>query len=164
MKKLVFIVMWLIIFVCPLGCIHQEKEVIQNKDVSQNKDEKNEMIDISQFSKTMAFAEMSNIYFSPEEYIGRSIKVKGEFGFFQASDNTSKPIPDQYRFLVILADEMGCCGVAMEFIPKEEYKFPEDFPPKEDFITITGMITKDKNEYGQEDVRIVNATIMKGEE
>lgn len=189
MKKIAFLVISLIVFVCPIGCSHQDKkkevdskitedsselecsdnikenaptvdENVNNAmEQEQSNVEKSEIIDLTNFSKTMAFAEMTNIYATPKDYIGKTVKVKGVFGYFQAYDKHSQPVPDKYHFMVVIADEMGCCGVAMEFLPGEECVFPDDFPNEEEEIIVSGIIKKEKNEYGQEDVRLTEAII-----
>ena len=190
MKKIIFLGIFLIIFIVPIGCSHQDKQkevnigitensskVEKTDDIKENiitvEEENNikteeqkqsnvtesENIDLTEFSKTMAFAEISNIFMTPKEYIGKTVKVRGTFGYFQAYDEHSQPIPDKYHFMVVIADEMGCCGVAMEFLPGEECVFPDDFPNEEEEIIVSGIIKKEKNEYGQEDVRLTDATI-----
>lgn len=137
----------------------EENNNIEIEEQKQSNITESENIDLTEFSKTMAFAEISNIFMTPKEYIGKTVKVRGTFAYFQAYDEHSQPIPDKYHFMVVIADEMGCCGVAMEFVPGEERVFPDEFPNEEEEIIVSGVIKKEKNEYGQEDVRLTDATI-----
>lgn len=140
------------------GLINMKKET-QSVDTDQIDIKEQEIMDITGFSKSMAFAEVSNIYITPEDYIGKTLKMKGTFKYFQALDKSTQPIPGKYYFMIIIADTMGCCGVAMEFIPKEPYIFPDDFPNQEEVIKVSGVIKKEKNEHGEEKIRLTEAVI-----
>ena len=188
MKKTVFLGVLLFILVFSVGCSNKymQKEVEidtmnntpeENSDIGEenkpnnekninkqrikekNEINKSEVLDLTEFNKTMAFVEIRNIYINPKDYIGRRVKVKGAFGCFQVHDKYSQPIPNKYQYLIVITDEMGCCGVGMEFLPTEEYTFPDDFPNDQEEIVISGTLEKVINDYGKEDIIVTSATI-----
>jgi hypothetical protein len=89
-------------------------------------------VDLTQLSSTMVYSEVYNMFASPEDYIGKTIKMKGEFSIYQ--DETT----DKVYYTCIIADATACCSQGLEFVWKGEHKYPEDYPELDSKITVTG--------------------------
>lgn len=89
-------------------------------------------VDLTQLSSTMVYSEVYNMFVSPEDYIGKTIKMKGAFSIYQ--DETT----DKVYYTCIIADATACCSQGLEFVWKGEHKYPEDYPELDSKITVTG--------------------------
>ncbi len=76
-------------------------------------------IDLSMFSKTVMYAELYNILFSPEEYEGMTIRMDGVYLYDEDVENNKK-----YHFVVVL-DQAACCQQGMEFKLDEGLTYPK---------------------------------------
>ena len=70
--------------------------------------------------------------YTPDDYIGKTVKMKGAFAYYE--DPETK---EQY-FACIIADAMACCSQGLDFIPTDEYTYPDDYPELNAEITVTG--------------------------
>lgn len=95
-------------------------------------------LDLTDFSPNMLYAEVYNITSMPEDYIGKSIKITGQFGHFNEFDENGAPIPDKDIFVCVISDAMACCATGLEFVPAEE-SFSENYPQDGTPITVTGV-------------------------
>ena len=89
-------------------------------------------IDITSFSGTMAYAEISNIQSSPDDYIGKTIRMAGSFATYEENGTT--------YFLCIVEDAKACCSIGIEFVLEGEHSYPDDYPEMLSDIIITGEI------------------------
>ncbi|MBQ7372037.1 MAG: hypothetical protein IJW67_09205 [Blautia sp.] len=88
-------------------------------------------IDLSILSDVMASSEIYNMIYEPEDYIGKTIKMRGQFSSYYQEDT------DQYWFTCNRFD--GCCSwVGLEFVLTDDYSYPDDYPDEEDTITVIG--------------------------
>lgn len=89
-------------------------------------------IDLTQMSDTMAYAEMSNLFYNREktkDYIGKVVKLSGTYAI---SD------PDQYGetyHFIVYWDATACCQLGGEFVMKNEDDYPEVFSD----LTVVGV-------------------------
>ncbi len=90
-------------------------------------------IDMTLLSNTMVYSELFNMMVSPEDYIGKSVKMKGTFS--AVHDDASG---NDY-FACVVMDATACCSQGLEFIPVESYRYPEDFPAEGEKICIKGV-------------------------
>lgn len=90
--------------------------------------------------------------YTPDDYIGKMVKMKGAFAYYE--DPETK---EQY-FACIIADAMACCSQGLDFIPTDEYTYPDDYPELNAEITVTGTFEiYEKN--GIKYCRLANAAI-----
>lgn len=89
-------------------------------------------LDLTQLSKTMVYAEVYNIMVEPESYVGKTIRMNGDYYIYK--DETTG---QQYYYCVI-RDATACCAQGIEFELTEDYKFPEDYPEEGAFVTVSG--------------------------
>ncbi len=90
-------------------------------------------IDLTVLSATMVYSEVYNMMVSPEEYIGKTIKMKGPFSFYHDE------ITDNNYFACIIQDATACCAQGIEFILTEDYSYPDDYPRADEEICVVGV-------------------------
>lgn len=155
MKKAVCILFILILIVCLCSCSEQtvgsksgsnaktvkdilDGEKTQETVVSENQDfvpdgdfsgEKCD-VDLTVMTSTMVYAEVSNIMTNPEEYLGKTVKMKGNFGVYETDARN--------YYACIIADATACCSQGIEFVLKNERKYPEEYPEIGKEITVIG--------------------------
>ncbi len=95
-------------------------------------------VDLTALSSTMVYSEVYNMTTSPSDYIGKTVKMKGVFSYFQAKDKDGNPIPDGMYYFCVIADAAACCSQGIEFVLSGEYKYPDDYPKAGEAITVTG--------------------------
>ena len=89
-------------------------------------------LDLTQLSKTMVYAEVYNIMVEPESYVGKSIRMNGDYYIY--TDETT----GQRYFYCVIRDATACCAQGIEFVLTDDYKFPEDYPEEGAFVTVSG--------------------------
>ncbi len=67
-------------------------------------------VDLSSLSSTMVYSEVYNMMISPEDYIGKIIKMTGQYSIYTDS-STNKTY-----YSVIIADATACCQQGLEFV------------------------------------------------
>jgi hypothetical protein len=69
----------------------------------------------------------------PDSYRGKSIKMKGLYTLLldEVTGNT--------YYGCIVKDATACCASGIEFVPKENYNYPKDFPNEGEDITVIGI-------------------------
>lgn len=89
-------------------------------------------IDLVSLSSTFVYSEVYNMLCSPQDYIGKVIRMKGKYTYFhdEASGN--------YYFACIIKDATECCSQGIEFVLTDEYSYPDDYPEIGDEITVVG--------------------------
>ena len=90
-------------------------------------------IDLTKFSNTMVYAEVFNMMSSPENYLGKTIRTKGNYApqYFEGTD--------QYYHYVTVDDAASCCQQGLEFILNGEYTYPKDYPAEMAEIEVVGV-------------------------
>ena len=89
-------------------------------------------VDLTVLSATMVYAEVYQIMTAPENYVGKIIKMKGDFTIY---DDTAT---DKCYFTCIIRDATACCAQGIEFELLPEYRYPEDYPKEGSEITVQG--------------------------
>lgn len=89
-------------------------------------------LDLTQLSKTMVYAEVYNIMVNPEDYVGKTVRMNGDY-YIYTDDTTG-----QQYFYCVIRDATACCAQGIEFVLTGDYKFPEDYPEEGAFVTVSG--------------------------
>ena len=79
----------------------------------------------------MAYVQLSNMMLSPEDYLGRTVKLRGTFAHAAESDREF--------FVCYLLDATACCSQSLEFETDGVYDFPEGYPPEDSPVTVYGV-------------------------
>lgn len=89
-------------------------------------------VDLTKLSSTMVYSEVYNMMCTPDGYIGKTVKMKGQFAYYE------DPETKKQYFACIIADATACCSQGLEFSLTGEHKYPEDYPELGSEITVTG--------------------------
>lgn len=126
MKKIIALILCVLMvagFVCSCS---------ENENTETKKNEKID-IDITQLSSTVAYSLVVNMCNSPDEYIGKMVKMQGNFGTYQ-DPNTLK-----MYYACLYTDSTACCTASIEFETAKKLNFPDDYPTSGDIITVMGV-------------------------
>lgn len=93
-------------------------------------------IDLTVLSSTMIFGEVFNMTMEPDSYIGKTVKMRGQYSasYLEEGDKL-------YHFVVIL-DATACCAQGLEFVWTGDHVYPEDYPVNKSLIEIIGVWEK----------------------
>ena len=95
-------------------------------------------VDLTKLSSTILYSEVYAMMTAPEDYIGKTVRMKGQFALYQATDANGQPVPDQIYFACVIADATACCQQGMEFVLAGDAKYPDDYPELGTDITVVG--------------------------
>lgn len=101
----------------------------QNEDSSTDVD-----VDLTLLSSTMVYAEVYNMMLNPDEYVGKTIKIKGPYYAEYWGDT------QRYYHYVIISDATACCQSGIEFIwDDNSHIYPDEYPENDTEIEISGV-------------------------
>ena len=133
--------------------ISVDKQVNTNPEAETSNDDKSdEVVDLTTLSATMVYAEVYNMMMYPEQYEGKTIKMKGEFITF---DN---PATKRVTTGCLIMDATACCSQGIEFVLAGDKVYPDDYPEVNSQITVAGVY-ETYEEKGQLYCRLVNAVL-----
>ena len=110
-------------------------------------------VDLTKLSSTMVYSEVYHLIYNPDDYIGKTIKMEGQFAYYENPDTK-----DQY-FACMIADAMACCSQGLEFVLAGEHTYPDDYPARGADITVTGEFESYKDADGFTCYRLVDAVL-----
>ena len=175
MKKL-FCVLLTILTIVSLAACGSEKDKAttdkqtSNSSVSQNQTTEKESesvpiiskptqnadgidVDLTKLSSTMVYSEVYNMMVSPDSYIGKTVKMNGQFSYYEDPETKA-----QY-FACIIADATACCSQGLEFVLAGNHIYPKDYPELGSEITVIGTFNI-YTENGYQYCGLVNATMV----
>ncbi|MBR4627890.1 MAG: hypothetical protein IKO47_09380 [Ruminococcus sp.] len=88
-------------------------------------------IDLTQLDSNMIYAQVYDMVYNGDKYLGKKVKVKGPFSYFKEDDGRE-------FFAVLVSDATACCSQGIEFVLAEDHKYPEDYPEIGTKITVIG--------------------------
>lgn len=90
-------------------------------------------VDLTSLSSTMVYAEVYNMMNEPNRYMGKTVKVRGQYyaNYFEDAK--------QYYHFIVVADATACCQQGLEFIWSGEHTYPDDYPEDGTLIEVTGV-------------------------
>ena len=155
MKKL-FCILTVIVMLCALAACGNANDAESSSEAT----EANSIdVDLTKLSSTMVYSEVYNMTNTPDHYIGKTVRMKGQFAIYQAADESGAPIPDQIYFACLIADAAACCSQGIEFTLAGEHTYPKDYPELGSEITVTGIFEL-YEENGSQYCRLANAAIL----
>ena len=141
MKKMICALLALLMIVTLVGCGTNENASSSNEqgtEPSQKENNNSIDVDLTKLSSTMVYSEVYAMMTAPEDYIGKTVKMNGQFAIYQATDANGQPVPDQIYFACVIADATACCQQGLEFVLAGDYKYPDDYPELGTDITVVG--------------------------
>ncbi|MDY3711615.1 MAG: hypothetical protein SO044_04270 [Agathobaculum sp.] len=115
-------------------------------------------VDLTALSSTMVYSEVYNMMSAPDGYIGKSVKMRGEFAMYQAPGPDGAEGEGPMYFACIIADATACCSQGLEFVLAGEPAYPDGYPALGEEITVVGEF-QTYPEDGFTYYHLVNATI-----
>lgn len=110
-------------------------------------------VDLTEMSSTMIYSEVSNMMMAPDDYVGKTVKMSGQFASFYDESI------DEYYYACIIADATACCQQGMEFQLAGNHKYPDDYPEENAEITVQGTFSIYEQD-GQSYVALKDATFI----
>ena len=101
-------------------------------------------VDLTVMNSTMVYSEVQNMMQHPDDYLGKVVKMKGPFSVTE--------IEDKRYYACIIKDATACCSAGIEFEWAGDHAYPDDYPEKDQEITVTGTFNtymEGKNKYLQ---------------
>lgn len=95
-------------------------------------------IDLTALSGIMAYSEVNSMISFPDNYIGKTVKMQGQFNIYQVTDENGAFIPDKMFFACMIADATACCAQGLEFALAGEPVYPDEYPELGAEITVVG--------------------------
>ena len=87
-------------------------------------------VDLTKMSSTMVYSEVYNMMALPDDYLGQTVRMKGQFQMYEGDGRN--------YYVVMIADALACCQQGMEFVLDGDYSYPEDYPEPGTEVTVTG--------------------------
>ena len=96
-------------------------------------------VDLTVLSSTMVYSEVYNmLYFYPEDYYGKTVKMTGQFNVYQWVDESGVVADMPVAYACIISDATACCAEGVEFVLEGDYTYPDDYPELGTEITVIG--------------------------
>ena len=89
-------------------------------------------VDLTTLSSTMVYSEVYNMMYEPDRYVGKRIKMDGQFAVYE------DPNTGAVYTACIIKDATACCSQGLEFVLAGEKTYPDDYPELGSEITVTG--------------------------
>ena len=137
MKKLICILLAVLMLASLAACGGTQSGNGEAKaDTSSKAEEKKAEkidIDLTAMSSTMIYSEVQNMMTAPDDYVGKKVKMAGQFNVAEVGDNR--------YFACLIKDATACCASGVEFVWAGEHSYPGDYPEENAPITVTGTFT-----------------------
>lgn len=115
-------------------------------------------VDLTALSSTMVYAEVFAMMSSPEDYVGKTVKMQGIFSkgqlYAAGSLNDGGTV-----FACVIQDATACCAQGIPFELAGNYTYPQDYPELGDAITVVGTFEIHEQE-GMEFCRLRDAEFV----
>ena len=116
-------------------------------------------VDLTVLSSTMVYSEVYNmLYFYPEDYYGKNVKMTGQFNVYQWVDESGVVADMPVAYACIISDATACCAEGVEFVLEGDYTYPDDYPELGTEITVIGEF-QPYEENGMTWYHLVNARL-----
>ena len=117
-------------------------------------------VDLTVLSSTMVYSEVYNmLYFYPEDYYGKNVKMTGQFNVYQWVDESGIVADMPVTYACIISDATACCAEGVEFVLEGDYTYPDDYPELGTEITVIGEF-QSYEENGVTWYHLVNARMV----
>ena len=148
MRKIISIIISVSVLLCIAGCSQSSENKKKQTGAKQEKTsalaQNNDGIDLdlTQLSSTMVYSEVYNMMEAPEKYVGKKVKMAGNFAVYTDAENNKN------YYACLISDATACCAQGIEFEWKGEHTFPDDYPDENTEISVIGVFeTYEENGY-----------------
>lgn len=115
--------------------------VSQTSIINTETDSNNVDIDLTILDSNMVYAQVYDMVYNGDNYLGKKVKVNGTFAYYKDE------LTENEYFTVLISDATACCAQGIEFILDGEYKYPDDYPELDTKITVIGDFNYYKEGY-----------------
>ena len=139
-KKIFYLllIICLMIFVCTCRKDNKEKTEDVTPSSKASFSEKVD-VDLTVLSSTMVYSEVYNmLYFYPEDYYGKKVKMTGTFNTYRWVDEEGVILDLPISYACVISDATLCCAEGIEFELDESLSYPDDYPELGTKITVIG--------------------------
>lgn len=128
-------------------------ETAPSKDTAESN-----FVDLTALSSTMVYAEVFAMMSSPEDYVGKTVKMQGIFSkgqlYAAGSLNDGGTV-----FACVIQDATACCAQGIPFELAGDHTYPQDYPELGDTITVVGTFEIHQQE-GMQFCRLRDAELV----
>ena len=111
-------------------------------------------VDLAGMSSTVVYSEVFNIMMDPETYVGKTLRMDGTLNVFH------DPNSGEEYFSCVIADATACCAQGIEFVWAGDHVYPEDYPPVDSEIEVSGTFVS-YEENGQTFYHVADAQMKR---
>lgn len=137
MRRLAIICLALLLALLPLGGLGEERVID---------------VDLAGLSDVVAYAQVYDMNLSPENYLGKIVRITGWFDYFEDM------ALDRVYQSVQISDSTGCCSMGVEFLWAGDHVWPVDYPDFGTEITVCGRFEL-YQEDGYDYIHLVDAEL-----
>ena len=132
-KLIAALLISLIVVGCLCACGTEPASSDKSSPEKKTSAEKKMTIDLTALTSTMAYSRLFALMAEPEGYDGCTLIMEGQF----------LPMKEKgkMRYFCVITDEAGCCAQAIEMIPAQNLKYPDNYPKEQDDISVKGVFT-----------------------
>ena len=126
MKKLLCVLLAALLLCTLAACGHEDtaqKPAAEDAEGTAAVD-----IDLTVLSGIMVYSEVNSMISFPDNYIGKTVKMKGQFAIGYVYNTDGTPDESTARFACVIADATACCSQGLEFILTGEHTYPDEYP------------------------------------
>ena len=131
----------------------EQTETAPSKDTGESG-----FVDLTALSSTMVYAEVFAMMSSPEDYVGKTVKMQGIFSkgqlYAAGSLNDGGTV-----FACVIQDATACCAQGIPFELAGDRTYPQDYPELGDTITVVGTFEIHQQE-GMQFCRLRDAELV----
>lgn len=131
----------------------EQTETAPSKDTGEST-----FVDLTALSSTMVYAEVFAMMSSPEDYVGKTVKMRGIFSkgqlYAAGSLNDGGTV-----FACVIQDATACCAQGIPFELAGDHTYPQDYPELGDAITVVGTFEIHQQE-GMQFCRLRDAELV----
>ena len=100
-------------------------------------------LDLSSMSGSVVYAQVFNMMMSPEEYVGKTIRMSGSLAV------EHDLVHDKVYTSCIIQDATACCSQGIEFDWEGDHEYPDDYPELDSEIEVSGVFSRIEDETGE---------------
>ena len=143
----------------PLETLPLETGAMEQTETAPSKDTgESAFVDLTALSSTMVYGEVFAMMSSPEDYVGKTVKMQGIFSkgqlYAAGSLNDGGTI-----FACVIQDATACCAQGIPFELAGDHTYPQDYPELGDTITVVGTFEIHQQE-GMQFCRLRDAELV----
>ena len=95
-------------------------------------------VDLTKLSSTMVYSEVYNMMVNPNAYIGKTVRMRGQFCVYYGMNPDGSEKTNQLYFACLISDATACCSQGIEFLLSGNRAYPDDYPEMYSEITVIG--------------------------